>query len=52
MQDTKNYLITAICKMRKELGYKDILQGADYKINNLKRIYTQLTDEIDLYPEI
>jgi len=51
-QTTKNYLISQIGKMRKELGIKEELFMSDYKVENLKKIYSDLADQIDLYPQI
>ena len=51
-QDHKNYLISQIGKMRNELGIKENLFRDDYKMENLKRIYSELTDQIDLWPQI
>ena len=49
--ELQNYLVSQIGKMKKQLGYGDTvnaLYGEDYKIQNLKKIYTELTDEYDL----
>ena len=51
-QDHKNFLISQIGKMRKELGIKEELFRDDYKITNLKIIYADLTEQIDLYSQI
>jgi hypothetical protein len=52
MQDTKNFLISAISSMRHQLGIKEDLFRDDYKMENLKRIYGELADQMDMYPEI
>jgi hypothetical protein len=51
-QNVKDFLISSISSMRKELGIKEDLFRDDYKIENLKRIYAELTEQIDMFPQI
>jgi hypothetical protein len=51
-QNTKDFLISAISTMRNQLGIKEDLFRDDYKVENLKRIYAELTEQIDMFPQI
>lgn len=48
-EQLKNFLILQICKIRKQLGIDQVLINSDYKINNLKKIYFDLTEQIDIF---
>ena len=50
--DHKDFLISQIGRMRKAAGSTETLKDSDFKIENLKKLYEELTDQEDLYPEI
>jgi len=51
-QDHKDFIISQICKIRKASGNMETLKDSDFKIANLRKIYSDLTEEQDLYMEI
>ena len=50
--DHKDFLIWKLGKWRRAAGSTETLKNSDFKIENLKKIYEELTNEEDLYPEI
>jgi len=48
-QDTKDFLIEQVVRLREFFGYGKVLEQEEYKIENLLREYTQLSELEDYY---